>query len=59
MAYSGHTTCPGHTGGMGTERDVQVTDSDLGNGVCVHMHYAYWIMQKQEYFEYRQNRLNI
>ena len=29
--------CPGHTGGLGTERDVQVTDGDLGHGVCVHI----------------------
>ena len=34
---SGHTACPGHTGGLVTECDVQVTDGDLGHGVCVHM----------------------
>ena len=28
---------PYHTGGLGTERDEQVTDGDLGHGVCVHM----------------------
>ena len=36
-AWSGHTACSGHTGGLGTDRDIQVTDSDLGHGVCVHM----------------------
>ena len=29
--------CPGQTGGLGNERDVQVTDSDPGHGVCVHL----------------------
>ena len=37
MACSGHTACPGHTGILGTEHDVQVMDSDLGHGVCVHV----------------------
>ena len=27
----------GHTGGLGTDLDVQVTDGDLGNGVHVHL----------------------
>ena len=36
-ASSGHTACPGHTGGLGTELDVQVTDVDLGHSVRVHM----------------------
>ena len=27
--------CPCHMGGLGTELDVQVTDGDLGHGVCV------------------------
>ena len=35
--------CTGHTGGLGTERDVQVTDGDLGHGVCVHMTYFHII----------------
>ena len=30
-----HTACPGHTEGLGTERDVQVMDSDLGH--CIHV----------------------
>ena len=29
------TARSGHTGGLGTERDVQVTDGDLGHGICV------------------------
>ena len=37
MARSGHTACSGQTGALGTERDVQVTDGDLGHGVRVHM----------------------
>ena len=37
-ASSGHTACPGHTGGLGTELDVQVTDGDLGHSVCVLMY---------------------
>ena len=37
MACSGHTACPGHTGGLVTKRDVQVTDGDLGHGVCFHL----------------------
>ena len=37
MACSSHMPCPGHMGGLGTEGDVQVTDIDLGHGVCVHM----------------------
>ena len=36
-ARSGHRACPGHTGGLGTERDIQVTDGDLGHSVCVQM----------------------
>ena len=36
-ASSGRTACPGHTGGLGTELDVQVMDGDLGHGVHVHM----------------------
>ena len=28
--------CPGQMGGPFTECDVQVTDSDMGHGVCVH-----------------------
>ena len=32
-----HTACLGHSGGLGTERDVQVTDGDLGHGICVHL----------------------
>jgi len=36
-ASSGHTACPGDTGGLGTELDVQVTDGDLGHGVRVHI----------------------
>ena len=43
MASSGHMACPGHTGGLGTELDVQVTDSDLAHGIFVQllkfMHY--------------------
>ena len=35
MACSGHKGCPCHTGGLISERDVQVTDGDLGHGVCV------------------------
>ena len=29
--------CPDHTGGLGTEHDVQVKDIDLGHGVRVQM----------------------
>ena len=29
--------CQGRTGGLGNERDFQVTDGDLGHGVCVHL----------------------
>ena len=36
-ASSGYTACPGRTGGLGTELDVQFTDSDLGHSVCVHL----------------------
>ena len=36
-ASSGHTACPGHMGGLGTELDIQVTGGDLGHGVCVHI----------------------
>ena len=36
-ACSGHTACPGHRGGLGTEHDVQVTDGYLGHGIFVHM----------------------
>ena len=34
---SGHTACPGRTGGLGTELDVQVTDGDLDHIVRVHI----------------------
>ena len=30
--------CPGHTGGQGTELDVQVMDGDLGHSVHVHIY---------------------
>ena len=43
MACSGHTACPGHRRGLGTERDVQVTDGYLGHGVCVHL--PTWILK--------------
>ena len=34
---SGHTACPGRTGGLGTELDVQVTDGDMGHCILVHL----------------------
>ena len=37
MASSGHTACPSHTWGLGTELDVQVKDFEMGHGVSVHM----------------------
>ena len=40
-ASSGHTACPGHTGGLGTELDVQVMDGYLGHSVCAHMSIVY------------------
>ena len=30
---------PGHTGGLGTEHDFQVTDGDLDHGVCVQLQF--------------------
>ena len=40
-ASSGHTAYPGHSGGLGTELGVQVTDADgdLGHVVHVHIHH--------------------
>ena len=33
--------CPGHTEGLDTERDDQVTDGDLGHIVHVHLLYVF------------------
>ena len=49
-ASSGHTACPGHTGGLGTERDVQVMDDDLGHGVCVHLINIYFSVKNLQNF---------
>ena len=32
--------CQGHTGGLGTERNVQVSDGDMVHGVCVQFQIA-------------------
>ena len=40
-ALSGHMILSGHTRAIITERDVQVTDVDLGHGVCVHIFINY------------------
>ena len=36
MAWSGHTTYPCQTEGLGTDIDVQVKDGDQGHSDCVH-----------------------
>ena len=48
-ASSGHAACPGHTGGLGTERDVQVTVGDPGYGVCVHIYIGIFRHLNKEY----------